>query len=808
MDPAALPLKVDLHVHSAHSNQPYSWFLRSSKAAECYTPVDHVHAICKRRGMDLVTLADHDTIDGALELCARYPDDSFVSVEVSARFPDDGCIVHTIAVGVDEAQHRELQRLRGNVYELLGYMARHRIANFWCHPLSQVNGRLTRAHLEQCFLMFRAIEVRNGTRDVTHEHRLLDITSRLTPARLARWAERHPQVPFLNPDGRYAMVGGSDDHGSLAIARAYTSFRGEPSGAGVAAALRHGATAAAGDCGTGTTLAHNCYGVLAGYLAATGQVDAGPASNLADRPRASGTPAILHALVAARSAPVASAAVPGATMTERLWDVGHQSAAQALMRSVAERTLLDGWRAALTGLIEPLTRGHITAAADGLPALAKALVFELPYLLAHRYHVRDRRGADRFAGELGLRQVGKARPRVAVFTDTVDDVNGVALGLKRLLAESNRAGFELRVVGAAPGGTGVADADGVVRLPSVYEHRLAEYPDLAWSVPHLPALLRFLEDDDIDLVQCSTPGPVGLAALVAARLTGLPVIGQFHTDVPEYALRLTGDPTAAAMVAGLVGWFYRSVDRVLAPSAWVGERLRALGVPEANVVLVPRGIDLDRFRPALRAEAVFARWGIPAGPVLLYVGRLSREKALDHLLATFAAVRAEVPTAHLVMVGDGPLRAALERAAPPGCVFTGTVLGDQLPVLYASADVFVFPSETETFGNVVVEAQASGLPAVVAARGATRELIVDGGTGFAVEPRDHDAFGRALVRLLRDRPLRTRLGKAAVRHASRYDVADAVRGTFRVYGRLLAELAPQPQPVPDRRVVPLAQASP
>ena len=770
-------LKVDLHVHSAHSDEPYSWFLRSAAAAECYTPVDHVHAIARRRGMDLVTLADHDTIDGALELCARHPDDSFVSVEVSARFPHDGCIIHTIAIDVTEAQHRELQRLRGNVYELVAFMQAQQIAHFWCHPLSQVNGRLTREHLEQGLLMFRALEVRNGTRDTSHELCLLDIVARLTPSVLAGWADRHPQAPFVNRDGRYALVGGSDDHGSLAIARAYTTFRGAPTGAGVAAALLAGATAAGGDAGTGTTLAHNCYGVLAGYLHATGQ---GTTS------KAEVGPAILGALVAAQAA-----TPPAGGVAARLWDSGHETGAQELMRAAAERALTDGWRDAITGVLGPLGQGRLGAAADGLPAVAKNLLFELPYLLAHRYHLRDRRGAERFAGELGLRAIARAHPRVAVFTDTLDDVNGVALGLRRLAREATTAGLELRVIGAGRVARTRYDEDGVVRVPSVYEHRLAEYPDIAWSVPHLPAVLRLLEDEGVDLVQCSTPGPVGAAALIAARLAGIPVVAQFHTDVPEYALRLTGDPAAAAVVAGLVGWFYRAVDRALAPSAWVGERLAALGVPAERVERVPRGIDLARFTPARRVPCAFARWGVD-GPVVLYVGRLSREKGLDHVLAAFALAQVEVPDARLVLVGDGPARRALEAAAPAGTVFTGAVVGDELATLYASADAFVFLSETETFGNVVVEAQAAGLPVVVSARGAAAELVSDGTTGLHVDPLDRDQIRRALVRLLRDGELRRRMGRAAVAHAAGYDVAAALRGTFRTYARILAELTPRP----------------
>jgi glycosyltransferase involved in cell wall biosynthesis len=163
---------------------------------------------------------------------------------------------------------------------------------------------------------------------------------------------------------------------------------------------------------------------------------------------------------------------------------------------------------------------------------------------------------------------------------------------------------------------------------------------------------------------------------------------------------------------------------------------------------------------------------------------MSREKGIDRVLAGFAGVAREVPDARLVIVGDGPLRAELERSRVPGCVLAGQITGPALATLYASADAFVFLSETETFGNVVVEAQASGLPAVVA-RGATGELIVPGVTGFAVDPGDPRDVHRALVRLLRDDELRRRMRREAARHAQRYDLATAVRELFERYARML-----------------------
>ncbi len=777
---------VDLHVHSSHSNKPYSWFLRSGGAAECYTAVDEVYTTARRRGMDLVTLADHDTIDGALELCARHPGDTFVSVEISARFPDDGCIVHVIAIDLTEAQHRELQVLRRSIYELAAYLHAQQIAHFWCHPLSQVNGRLTRAHLEQCFLMFKAIEVRNGTRDTAHERRLIEITDRFTPALLESWAHLYPRAPWHNRAARWARVGGSDDHGSLAIARAYTRYEGEATVAALTAALRSGATSPGGEAATGTTLAHNVYGVLAGYLHASGQ------TGLSSPPRPHApddhhhergpdvAPDLLRSLIEVRTAPPK----PG-SLADNLIAGGHTTLMQEMMRSRAEPALAASWRRAIDGLVASGAEGRIGAAADSVPAILKAFLVELPYLLAHRYHARDRRGADGFAQELGGRASNRP-PRVAIFTDTIDDVNGVALGLRHVHAEARRTGRDLRVVACGGVDALMVDGDGIVRVPSVYDHRLAEYPEMRWSVPHLPPVLRLLTEHDIDLVQCSTPGPLGLAALAAARITGTPVIGQFHTDVPEYALRLTGDPAAAAIAKLLVGWFYRAMDRVLVPSAWVAELVRGLGVDADRLTRVPRGIDLARFSPTHRTPEAFARWGLRGHPVLLYVGRLSREKSLDQLMAAFRALGVDAPEARLVLVGEGPMRAELERDLPPGCVMTGVVTGPELAALYASAHAFVYPSTTETFGNAVVEAQASGLPVIVPTRGATSELMVNGVTGFTVDDGDIDGLHLAMRRLVRDPELRARMGREAARHATRYDLSTAVADTLRCYDEILA----------------------
>ena len=368
--------------------------------------------------------------------------------------------------------------------------------------------------------------------------------------------------------------------------------------------------------------------------------------------------------------------------------------------------------------------------------------------------------------------------RVAIVSDTLDDINGIAIGLRRFAAASTRAGHAVALVGPA---SVQPIADEVVRIPAALSAQLPFYAQMTWSVPDLPALVGYLARS-ADLVQVATPGPMGIAALIAARMLRLPVIAQYHTEVADYAAHMTGMPFVRELVAPIVGWFYQQAELCLAPSASTHARLVSLGVPEARIQRVARGCDLELFHPAHRDRAALAQHTVDAGPVALYVGRLSREKNLDTLMAAWRLVHATHPDATLLVVGDGPYASA---AVGPNVIPLGARHGAELAMLFASADVFAFPSETETFGNVVVEAAASGLPVVVAAAGAAHEHVQDGVTGDVCDGRDPAAFARALARQLDDGPRRRRMGDAARHHAARFDLAHAVGSTWTIYERLM-----------------------
>jgi glycosyltransferase involved in cell wall biosynthesis len=367
-------------------------------------------------------------------------------------------------------------------------------------------------------------------------------------------------------------------------------------------------------------------------------------------------------------------------------------------------------------------------------------------------------------------------PRVAIISDTVDDTNGVAIGLRRLVAASTRAGRSMSLVGPA----NAKVSDEVVRIPAAMSASLPFYPDYVWSVPELPALVSYLSRS-ADIVQIATPGPMGIAGLIAARMVGLPAIAQYHTEVADYAAQMTGMPMIRGIVEPLVGWVYKQAELCLAPSAAVEQRLVGFGVERSKIQRVQRGVDLDLFTPAKRDRSVLANYQLGDGPVALYVGRLSKEKNLDGLLAAWATVHASRPHARLLIVGDGPQAAACDK---PGVVRAGSLFGDDLARVFASCDAFAFASETETFGNVVVEAGASGLPAVVLSGGAAKEHVIDGETGAIC--RDRDSFVAALGRLLDDRALREHQGRIARARVQSYDLDRAVRATWAIYDQLIA----------------------
>lgn len=348
-------------------------------------------------------------------------------------------------------------------------------------------------------------------------------------------------------------------------------------------------------------------------------------------------------------------------------------------------------------------------------------------------------------------------------------ISGVGVTLRRLADSLLERGHAVRVYSATYPLPPSGDRPEVCRSPS---RPFFLYPDVQWAFPRRKTLLDDARRFQPDLVHVATEFAMGYAGVRVAQQLGLPLVASAHTDYERYASRYRVD-WAVRTGWRYLRWFYGQADTVLCPTSVYEQHLHARGV--THTTIWSRGVDGGLFHPACRSNAYRAALGArPGDAVVTYIGRLAREKNLELLLKAWGRVRAVHPSARLVLVGHGPLEAEIAARELAGVHLTGLLTGTDLAEAYASADVFAFPSVTETFGNVLLEAMASGLPAVVAAAGGVQEFARHGENSWLVTPDSVEAFADGILRVLADAGLRTRLttGALATARSRSWDVVD------------------------------------
>jgi len=289
----------------------------------------------------------------------------------------------------------------------------------------------------------------------------------------------------------------------------------------------------------------------------------------------------------------------------------------------------------------------------------------------------------------------------------------------------------------------------VVNFPPIKEFPVPDYHSKLLSIPPFLEVLRFVEEQEFGMMYISTPGPVGFAALGISRILGIPVAGIYHTDYPRHVNHIVQDGKMGEFAGTAAAWFYSNVDTVLVPSRFYMQDLEQMGIPRERMALFPRGTDCETFSPKWRSRYFIKRFGgDPDAKKLMYCGRISREKDLDILASAFLEARREMPELELFFAGDGPyLGELVNRLSGSGCFFFGELHGQDLSRAYASCDVFVFPSTTDTYGNSVLEAQASGLPALVSDMGGPQEIIQKDGTGLVFKSHDPESLKESILEI-------------------------------------------------------------
>jgi glycosyltransferase involved in cell wall biosynthesis len=377
---------------------------------------------------------------------------------------------------------------------------------------------------------------------------------------------------------------------------------------------------------------------------------------------------------------------------------------------------------------------------------------------------------------------------VAIFTDNdFDKVNGVTTTLSAVLRCAPRE-MRLRIYTAAL--VGVEQPD-YLALRS-FGVPIPFYGEMRMYIPRLLAFVARARADRIDVVHLTTPGPVGLAALYVAWRLGLPLVGSFHTDLAAYTALLSGSPRLGALMREYMRWPYGKCARVLVPSHHTRALLVGAKGNAEKIHVWSRGVDTDLFTPQKRSAALREAWHVSDNrPALLYVGRVSREKGLALLAPLRDRLHAAGIEHRFVIAGQGPMISELRRQLPDA-VFTGVLSRAAVADAFASADAFVFPSRTDTAGNVVLEAQASGLPVIVSSDGGPRENIIEGTTGLVCQTDHPSEWSAAVARALgqstgaaaglgAEAPAKTDMRTAARAYATTRRWEQALQPLYRAY---------------------------
>ncbi|MBT8340678.1 MAG: glycosyltransferase, partial [Desulfatitalea sp.] len=671
-------MKIDVHVHSRHSKRPSQWILKRIGCPESFTDPLQLYQIAKSRGMSHVTLSDHNTIDGALEI-AHLPG-TFISEEITTYFPDVGCKVHVLALNINEAHHLELQKLRRNIFDLARYLKDENILAIVAHPLYAINDRLTMAHFEQMLLLFQHFEL-NGARNNRENVVLRGIIARLSDKTINQLADAHDLAPVYPRPWEKRLWGGSDDHSALNIARTFTEINGIRDPRRLTGDTDHLQLTVHGRSATPLTMAHNLYSIAYQYYCSKFNLSRYAEKDVlvryldrnlrVDENRQSGLLSRLYLLWRHRREKITQTPVSDSLMAllrhetrlliqddpefyadknapfdfdlaERRWFSFVDRASKRVMLHFGNH------------LIDHLSGAKLFDIFSTLGSAGGLYTLLAPYFVSYLQFAKDRELSLAAARRFTSAPAGEDEEtfRFAHFTDTYYEVNGVAKTLQQQVyyALKNNKAYTLVTCRTDES----TDQPGVRNFTPIGTHDLPEYPELKIFYPPFLEMLHYCYDTEIDHIHTATPGPVGLAALAIAKILKLPISGTYHTAIPQYAQVLTDDNAMEELTWKYVLWYYDQLDVIYAPSQGTRDELVAKGISADKIKRYPRGIDVDFFHPSKRNGVFKNNYDLAVRTKLLYVGRVSKEKNLDILTRAFKRMVADGEKVQLVIVGDGP----------------------------------------------------------------------------------------------------------------------------------------------------------
>ena len=600
---------IDLHVHSKFSQRPSQWILQKIGCPESFTEPLDIYRIAKNRGMNRVTITDHNRIDGALEI-AHLPD-TFVSEEVTTYFPENHCKVHVLALHITEKQHQDIQKVRENIYDLVDYLIDSEIIHIVAHPLFSINDRLTLEHFEKMLLLFKVFEL-NGARNDGANACLQRVLSRLSPELIDRLANQYDIEPRMQTPWRKGLTGGSDDHSSLNIARTYTEIpHTESIGDGLRKILdqqskvvRHPSSP--------LTFAHNIYGIAYQFyrnrFGLNQYTHKDILMNFLDR-SLTPQPAMDHpgfmakiynffhyrkrprfhpeahdsmaALVRhetgkiLRNNPKRFQSDPvgdyGSGEPEKNWFHFVDEVSNGIMLNFA-RHLMDN----LSGA-DVFNIFHTLGSAGGLYAMLA------PYFLAFSYFSQDRKFSNEVYGHFHMAPSGDTnRCTTAYFVDHFSNSTETAENSSPLFTTLADTGEEMEVLTCNNQGEKNPSGLRCFEPVGTYEHD--DFPDQPIFFPPVLKMLNHCYCKNVGPVFSATPGPVGLTGVAVARILKRPVYGTYHSSLLPYTKFLGEDESAGDILSRFTRWYYEQLDGVYVFTDSAAKSLSEMGVDSSKLI--------------------------------------------------------------------------------------------------------------------------------------------------------------------------------------------------------------------------------
>ncbi len=789
--------KADLHVHSKFSNRPSEWVLQRLGAAQSYTEPETVYQRAKEAGMTYVTITDHNTYEGSAILAQKY-DDAFTGAQMTTYF-EDGCKIHLLVWGFNPVQFEEMQTLRTSIFDLREYVVDQKITHAVAHATYNINNKLTLEHLEKLVLLFDVFESMNGSQNKASNSSWYYYLKYLNEAKLAELTEQHGIQPQTPDSWVKGFTGGSDDHANLFIGKTYT-MANSGNVEGFLKSIRHRKSFAKGRTNDFHTLAFTVYKIGHDFSKTKSRpLSYTPLASVPDMIFGNEKPNLIDSLL-----------VLGMKA-----DTGYKRDLAELVDEIRKRKvpnvednidfvfdritdIVDSMIASLIEtVIDKTSSGDLFSVVKDVSAALPGIFALVPFFTSLKVINHNAPLLEQLRNEVPEQR----NRRILWFTDTLVDLNGPSVTLKNMGWAFYQHGIDVKIVTCLEPEQMTPDLPpNTVNLPYIYKFELPYYDAYQMKIPSVLKAMKELYPFEPDEVFISTPGPVGVLGLVLAKLLSIRAVGIYHTDFTLELSEITDmDDNTVSTVEEAVRWFYNQMDEVKVPTRSYIEILSKRGISPDKMSVFPRLIDHEIFHRLPENEWEEYRIPFDSGVNFLYAGRVSKDKNLEFLLEVIDEMYKVRQDINFLFVGDGPYRKEMEdhlKGHADHVHFFGRVPHDDLPKLYSQADALVFPSTTDTFGMVVLEAQCCHLPAFVSDIGGPKEIVIHEETGWVLPALKVKLWTDALLQYA-DAVSKEKQSAEAMRQAA----GDNARHRFGLQavlkGLTSSELVPRPRELVD-----------